>query len=187
MGEVTQCLADLRGGDATARTRLVELVYAQLRTLAGGYLRKQPRSHTLQPTALVHEAFLRMVGDDNVTWNDRAHFFAACGGVMRNILADYARRRRAAKRGGAARQVTLLNTLAASADEPIDIVALDDALTSLAALNQRHARVVECRFFAGMSVPEVAEALGVAPRTIDNDWAMARAWLGARLSGERAE
>ncbi len=185
MGDVTRCLIDLRAGDPAARGRLVELVYAQLRSLAGGYLRRQHASHTLQPTALVHEAFVRLVGNDEVSWNDRAHFFAACGGVMRNILADHARRRRAAKRGGAARRITLLNTLEARTEQPIDIVALDDALTTLAEFNPRHARVVECRFFAGMSVAEVAEVLGVAPRTVDNDWAMARAWLGVRLSGER--
>lgn len=182
MGEITQVLLDLRAGSEMARTRLVDLVYEQLRALAASYMKKQPWSHTLQPTALVHEAFLRLVGNEHVQWTDRAHFFAACAGVMRNILADHARRRKAAKRGGGARRVTLVNTIAVSPDEPLDIVALDDALTRLAVLNERHAHVVECRFFAGMTVPEVAEALGVSARTVDNDWAMARAWLAANLS-----
>jgi len=183
MGEITQVLLDLRAGSSTARARLVELVYDELRALAGSALRRQPRSHTLQPTELVHEAFLRLVGQDDVQWNDRAHFFAACAGVMRNILADHARRRAARRRGSGARPVTLVNTIAARQDEPLDIVALDEALMQLTALNERHARVVECRFFADMTVPEIAEALGVAPRTVDNDWAMARAWLSAHLSG----
>jgi len=184
MGEVTQVLTELRAGDASARGRLVDLVYGQLRALARSFMRSQPDSHTLEPTALVHEAFLRMIGHEQVQWNDRAHFFAACGEVMRNILADHARRQRAAKRGSGARQLTLLNTMAAGPADSIDAVALDDALSALAAMNERHARVVECRFFAGMTVPEVAEVLGVSARTVDNDWAMARAWLNARLSGE---
>jgi RNA polymerase sigma factor (TIGR02999 family) len=184
MGDVTQVLTELRAGDATARTRLVELVYSQLRALARSFMRRQPEAHTLEPTALVHEAFLRLIGDEHVQWNDRAHFFAACGEVMRHILADHARRQRAAKRGGAVRQITLHNTFGATPDTSIDIIALDDALATLASLNKRHARIVECRFFAGMTVPEVAEVLGVSARTVDSDWAMARAWLSARLSGE---
>jgi RNA polymerase sigma factor (TIGR02999 family) len=183
MDDVTHILGEIRAGSATAKASLIDLVYKHLRAIAGNYLRKQPSSHTLQPTALVHEAYLRLVGRDGAHWNDRAHFFAACAGVMRNILADHARRRRAAKRGGEGRRVMLLDTLAGGAEPAIDVAALDEALSQLAALNERHARVVECRFFAGMTVPEVAEALGIAPRTVDSDWAMARAWLGAQLSG----
>lgn len=183
MGLVTLVLAEIRAGDEGARSRLVELVYGELRALARSAMRRQPGSHSLAPTALVHEAFVRLIGQDGIKWNDRAHFFAACGGVMRNILADHSRRQRALKRGGGGHRVMLANTLGARPEEPpIDIVALDDALTALAALNQRHARVVECRFFAGMTVPEVAEALGVSARTVDSDWAMARAWLCTRLS-----
>lgn len=182
MTETTQLLLDLRAGEPSARSRLVDLVYDRLRALAGAQLRKKQGSHTLQPTELVHEAFLRLVGHDSVQWDGRAHFYAACAAVMRNILADHARRRRAVKRGAGARRITLLDSLAAEPREPVDVVALDAALTQLSALNERHARVVECRFFAGMTVPEVAEALGVSPRTVDNDWAMARAWLCARLS-----
>ncbi len=183
MGQITQMLAQLREGDPAARGRLVELVYTQLRALAAFHLSRQRRSHTLEPTALVHEAYLRLVGNEKLKWNDRAHFFAACSGAMRNILTDHARRRRASKRGGDAKTLPLTNTLAATPGETINIVSLDNLLTELAALNERHARVVEYRFFAGMSVPEVAEVLGVAPRTVDNDWAMARAWLRVRLSG----
>jgi len=182
MGDITSILKELRAGAPLARTRLVELAYDQLRSLAGCRLRKQG-PQTLQPTALVHEAFVRLLGQADAHWNDRAHFFAACAGVMRNILADHARRRRAVKRGGgAARRMTLLDTISGRSDTAVDVVALDEALGQLAALNERHARVVECRFFAGMTVPEIAEALGVAPRTVDNDWAMARAWLAAQLS-----
>lgn len=185
MGDITQVLCELRSGSETARAKLVELVYGQLRALAEGHMRKHAGVHTLQATALVHEAFVRLVGKDDVQWNDRAHFFAACAGVMRNILADHARRRRAVKRGGGGERLTLMDGMAASNESPFDIVSLDDALTQLAALNARHARVVECRFFAGMTVPEIAEALGIAARTVDNDWAMARAWLGAHLSDGR--
>ncbi|TWT42146.1 RNA polymerase sigma factor [Phycisphaerae bacterium RAS1] len=183
MGEITQILAELRSGDFAARDRLVEIVYSHLRALAGSFLRRQPRAHTLQPTALVHEAFVRLVGHEDAKFNDRAHFFAACAAVMRNILADHARRRRAAKRGGGQRRpMTLLDTVAADGESPVDVIALDEALAQLAALNARHARVVECRVFSGMTVPEIAEALGVAERTVNTDWATARAWLGVRLS-----
>ncbi len=182
MGDITQVLSEMRAGSPTAQARLTELVYGQLRALAGGYLRRQPASHTLQPTALVHEAFVRLFNADGIQWNDRAHFFAVCASVMRNVLRDHARRRRALKRGGAGHQLTLADTLAAKGHQPVDALALDEALTELAELNARHARVVECRFFAGMTVPEVAEVLGVAARTVDNDWAMARAWLAVRLS-----
>lgn len=187
MTETSQLLLDLEAGEPTARARLVDLVYDRLRSLAGAQLRRSPGSHTLQATELVHEAFLRLVGNEAVRWESRAHFYAACASVMRNILSDHARRRRAAKRGAGARRVTLLTSLAQEPSEAIDVVALDEALTRLAALNERHARVVECRFFAGMTVPEVALALGVSPRTVDNDWAMARAWLRARLSESAAK
>lgn len=181
-GQITQVLADVRAGVPHARATLVELVYAQLHALAGRQLRRRPNELTLQPTVLVHEAYVRLVGQDDVHWNDRAHFFSACATVMRNILSDHARRRRAQKRGGGARPLTIGDALAGGTERTIDLVALDEALSELSALNERHARVVECRFFAGMTVPEVAAALGVAERTVDNDWAMARAWLSARLS-----
>ncbi len=182
MHEVTQLLDEIRSGSATARSRLADLVYAELRARAGRYFRRQPRSHTLQPTALVHEAYLRLVGQEGVRWNDRTHFFAACAAVMRNILAEHARRRRTAKRGSNAQRLSV-DSVAVAGPDLCDVVALDEALAKLAALNARHARVVECRVFAGMTVPEVADALGVAERTVDSDWAMARAWLAAHLSG----
>jgi len=182
MTEVTQVLLELRAGCEGARERLVALVYEELRGLARSTLRRQQRQFTLQPTELVHEAFLRLVGLENVSWNDRTHFFAACARAMRNILTDHVRRRRAAKRGGDARPVTLVDPAAPEHGSPIDLVALDEALTELETLNERHARVVEYRFFSGMTVPEVAEALDVSPRTVEGDWTMARAWLSARLA-----
>ena len=182
MTEVTRVLQELRDGREGARARLVDLVYEQLRVLARSSLRRRRQPPTLQPTELVHEAFLRLVGQEHVSWNDRTHFFAACAGVMRNILTDHARRRHSLKRGGNAQRITLLDPAAPQGAAPVDLVALDEALRELEALNARHARVVEYRFFSGMTVPEVAEALEVAPRTVESDWTMARAWLSARLA-----
>ena len=183
MSDITRMLADLKAGEPEARRKLVDLVYRHLRSLAGALLRKRPGPHSLQPTELVHEAYLRLVGRDAALWDSRAHFYAACASVMRNILTDHARRRHALKRGAGEERVTLRDAAGPEAREPVDALALDEALTRLAALNARHARVVECRFFSGMTVPEIAEALGVSPRTVDGDWAMARAWLATRLSG----
>ena len=184
MGDATQILAELRSGDDSAWSRLLELVYPELRARAGGYFRGQPASHTLQPTALVHEAFLRMVDQTGVEWHDRAHFLAACAVTMRRILTDHARRRRAAKRGGAWQRVALTNVVTPSVPDEIDVLALNEALDTLATLDERQSRIIEYRFFAGMTIPEVAHVLGVSTTTVDDDWAMARAWLSARLSEE---
>lgn len=169
-------------GDDSAWSRLMELVYPELRALAGSYFRGQPLSHTLQPTALVHEAFLRLVDQTDVEWHDRAHFLAACAVTMRRILTDHARRRRAAKRGGDWQRVTLGNVATPSVGDEIDVLALEEALDTLATLNERQSRIIECRFFAGMTIPEVAHVLGVSTTTVDDDWAMARAWLSVQLS-----
>jgi RNA polymerase sigma factor (TIGR02999 family) len=160
----------------------MDLVYEPLRALAQSYFRRQPDASTLQPTALVHEVYLRMVGKTEVEWQDRAHFFAICATAMRGILADHARRRRAAKRGGDRQRVTLSGAALPEREDVVDLLDLDEALMELAALSERQARIVEYRLFAGMTVPEIAHALGVSKRTVDNDWAMARAWIGARLS-----
>lgn len=166
--------------------RLMGLVYEPLRSLANRHFQHQPASHTLQPTALVHEVSLRVVDRDRIEWQDRAHFFAVCSRAMRGILVDHARRMNAAKRGRDGARVTLDDAFAAEERGAIDLLDLEEHLTHLATLNERHARIVECRFFSGMTIPEVASALGVSERTVTEDWTMARAWLGARLerSGE---
>lgn len=180
-GEVTDLLSLVRAGDEAASGQLMEVVYGELRALAGHCLRGQRASHTLQPTALVHEAFLRLVHRAGAEWRDRAHFFAVCATAMRGILADHARRRRAAKRGGDWQRVTLSDVTPQTADE-VDILDLDDALLRLATINGRQARIVELRFFSGLTIEEVAYVLGVSRRTVDDDWAMARAWLSVQLT-----
>lgn len=182
-GGVTWLLADLRAGDVAAAGRLTDLVYDQLRALAEGQFRRQPvgRAQTLQPTALVNEVFLRMLGRADVEWRDRAHFFAACATVMRGILADYARRRLAAKRGGGWQRVTLSGIATPSESDVVDLIDLNDALSRLADLHERQARIVEYRFFADMSEDEIAHVLGVSRSTVAGEWKMARAWLSAQL------
>jgi RNA polymerase sigma factor (TIGR02999 family) len=179
--EVTLLLEAIRAGEPDAAERLLELVYGELRALAGHCFRGQPASHTLQPTALAHEAFIRLVHRTEVRWEDRAHFFAVCATAMRGILADHARKRRAAKRGGDWQRVSLSGVTPVAGDE-VDAVALDDALSALAAVNERQARIVELRFFSELTIEEVAHVLDVSKRTVDDDWAMARAWLSARLT-----
>ena len=169
--------------DSNTPSRNEELlaeVYDQLRALAEGYLRRERADHTLQPTALVHEAFLRLAEQDPRKWNDGEHFMALAAQVMRRVLVDHARRHRSAKRGGDHRRVTLSDVGTDSSE--IDLLALDDALSELATLNPRQARVVELRFFAGLSLDEVARYVGVARSTIGADWQMARAWLNNKLS-----
>jgi len=182
--EATEILAAMRDGDESAAARLLPLVYDQLRALAERYFRGQPAGHTLQPTALVHEAFLRLVDRDRIDWRDRTHFVATCALAMRGILADHARGKAAVKRGGGRRRVTLSGIEAPekSGEAMIDALDLDDALLSLEALNARQARIAEYRLFGGLTIEEIAYQLRVSRATIENDWAMARAWLSARLS-----
>ena len=184
-GEATRVLSELGRGDASAAQRLLPLVYDELRALAGAHFRRQEADHTLQPTALVHEAFLRLVDQTSVEWNDRPHFFAVAATAMRQILIDHARRRRAAKRGGQMQRVTLDAAGTPPTESPIDLIALDDALAALAALDERKHQVVVMRFFGGLSVDEVANVLEVSKTTVESDWRSARAWLGVRL--ERGE
>ena len=171
-----------------AAAHLMELVYAELRGLAGSYLRQQRHDHTLQPTALVHEAFIKLVQSPGAKFNDRAHFFAVAATAMRQILMDHARWKRAAKRGGEARNVGQPDdwdrvTLAGvdSGSREMDLVALDDVLSELAKHNERMYRVVELRFFGGLEVEDVARLLGVSKSTVEGDWRAARAWLGVKL------
>jgi RNA polymerase sigma-70 factor, ECF subfamily len=180
----TALLATADSGDGGVLDRLVPLIYDELRAMAHRQLARERGDLTLQTTALVHEAYLKLVDDTKVTRRGRAYFFAAAARAMRQVLVDRARRRNAAKRGGGVEAVRLDGAQVAADDLVAELLDLDRALDQLAALNPRHARVVECRFFAGMSVEETAEALDVSPRTVKYDWALARAWLFDALDGE---
>lgn len=179
--DVTGALVTLTGGDESAAAQLMDAIYDELRALAGSYFRDQPAAHTLQPTALVNEAFLKVAARTGYTYNDRAHFYAVCAVAMRGILADYARRRRAAKRGGDWDRVGLTAVPTPSGASTVDALALDDALTELAARSERQARVVEYRFFAGMSEADIGRVLNISRSTVQEDWRSARAWLVVQL------
>jgi RNA polymerase sigma-70 factor (ECF subfamily) len=182
--DVTQALIALSHGKAEAMERVLPVVYDHLRRLAERALRRERPDHTLTPTALVHEAYLKLVQLDRISWRGRAHFYGTCARVMRRILISYARMKNAEKRGGAAAvPVPIENVMLAAAERPDELVALDEALERLAQLNERQARVVECRFFAGMDVDQTAEALGTSPATVKRDWVAARAWLNRELTG----
>jgi RNA polymerase sigma factor (TIGR02999 family) len=181
-GEVTRLLQVWRGGDRAALDDLVPLVYKELRRLAHFQLQKERPNHTLQSAALVHEAYARLVGQDSLEFESRTHFFAVAAQLMRQILVDYARRHRAEKRGAGACMLTLDDAMALPQRKDLDVVALDDALTALAEIDPRQSRVVELRFFAGLSLEETALALEVGPATVQRDWTAARAWLHREIS-----
>jgi RNA polymerase sigma factor (TIGR02999 family) len=172
------------GGDAAALDQLVPIVYEELHRQAQRYLRRESPGHTLQTTALVHEAYLRLVDQREARWQNRAQFFGVAAQLMRRILVDHARRHQAAKRGGSAIQVPFEEGAVAAVESEVDLVALDDALTRLAAFDPQEARVVELRYFTGLGIEETAEALRISPATVKREWAMARAWLKREL-GER--
>lgn len=183
--QVTQLLQAWSEGEAGAFDRLVPLVYEELHRLAQAYMAHERPGHILQPTALVNEAYLRLVDTTQSNWRNRTHFFAACSNLMRRILVDWARSRQALKRGGEAQPLQLEEALVVS--EPgADLVALDDAVTALAALDRRKAQVVEMRFFGGLSVEETAEVLKTSPETVMRDWKFAKSWLRRELSKEAA-
>ena len=179
--DITQILADLESGDEAAAQRLMPVVYSKLRALAGSFFQAQQAGHTLQPTALVHEAYLRLVRVPDAQWTDRKHFFRVAARAMRQLLTDHARRRRAARRGGDTPTVTLDSSFADQRSHDIDLVVLDDVLTKLTALDERQGRIVELRFLAGLTVDETADVLGVSPRTVELDSRLARAWLRREL------
>ena len=182
--DVTQALIELSAGDSQALDRVLPAVYDHLHRLAERELRRERVDHTLRPTALVHEAYLKLVQLDRISWEGRAHFFGACAQVMRRILISYARMKKAGKRGGAsAEPVPIDDVILAAAERPDELVALDEALGRLAQLNSRQARIVECRFFAGMDVEQTAEVVGASPATVKRDWTAARAWLNRELAG----
>ncbi len=181
-GEITLLLDQLRQGNRDAESQLMPLVYDELRQLARGYLRAERADHTLQATALVHEAYLRLVGQNDAGWKNRAHFFGIAARMMRRVLVDHARAHRAGKRGGTDRRTLLDSALAAANNQSAEMMALDEALDRLAALDPRQCRIVELKFFAGLSEEETAEVLGISTRTVKRDWAVARAWLFNQLA-----
>lgn len=182
-GAVTELLRAWRDGDDGALARLTPLVETELRRLARGYMGRERRGHTLQPTALVNEAFLRLTDARQIRWQDRAHFLGISARLMRRVLVDHARARGFRKRGGGAQHVTLDEGLIASPEPALDLVALDRALETLAAADVRKSRVIELRFFGGLSVEETAEVLHVSPQTIKRDWRLAKLWLLRELEG----
>ena len=183
--EITQILGELSHGEPSAAERLLPHVYEELRALAGSFFRQQRADHTLQPTALVHEAYVKLVGSRQSHWESRKHFFDVAAMAMRQLLADHARRQKAAKRGGDLSRVTLIDSgKPAPHRMDVDLIALDEALSKLSELDPRQGRIVELRFLAGLSVDETAEVLGVSARTVKLDWQMARAWLRRELGGD---
>lgn len=180
--DVTSLLADWRSGDKEALDRLLPLVYGELRRLAEAYLRRERPGHTLQPTALVNEAYLRLVGQQQVEWQSRAHFFGIAAQMMRRILVDHARAQNAGKRGGGLQRVTLDSSFDAEERREVDLLALDEALESLSKLDPRQSRIVELRFFVGLTLEETAEVIGVAPITVRREWNLAKAWLYREMS-----
>jgi RNA polymerase sigma factor (TIGR02999 family) len=180
--DVTRLLQQWQAGDAQAMERLLPLVYDELRGVARARLRNERADHTLQPTALVHEAYVRLVGQRQSPPQNRVHLFAIAARLMREILVDHARRKAADKRGGTAAMLTLDDAIPAPQAATVDLLALDEALTELHTFDSRLSRVVEMKFFAGLNINEMAEAVGVSTATIERDWTVAKAWLHQRLS-----
>jgi RNA polymerase sigma factor (TIGR02999 family) len=179
--DVTRLLARWKDGDEAALQQLVPIVHDELRRLARRQMAGERPGHTLEPTALVNEAYLRLVTLKQIRWQDRAHFFAMAARLMRRILVDFARSRRSRKRGGGAKQVSFTQSLDVAEGQPTDVLALNDALEALAAVDERKGRVVELRFFGGLSVEETAEVLDVSRETVKRDWTFAKMWLRRHL------
>lgn len=183
--EITEVLARISRGDELATEALLPLLYAELRALAGSYFRGRAAGQTLQPTALVHEAFLKLTGSEGAAWESRAHFFAVAAKAMRQILANHAEQKRAAKRGGGTPRVTLSGLVTPlEVEAQIDLIDLDDALAKLTELSPRQARIVEMRFLTGLEEKEIAHVLDVSTRTVEREWRMARAFLKCELEGD---
>ncbi len=183
-GDVTQILGELRRGNREAEERLIPLVYDELRRIAAMHLRRESPQHTLQPTALVHEAYLRLIRIEQIDWQGRSHFFAVSATLMRRILVDHARAQQAKKRGDGKAILSLNEALLPAPSRAPEVLALDEALNRLALLDERQAKVVEMRFFAGMTEEEAGSALGVSARTVKRDWRLAKAWLYKELRGD---
>jgi RNA polymerase sigma-70 factor, ECF subfamily len=182
--QITEMLNGLRAGDEAARAQIIALVYPELRKIAAQYMRKERREHTLQPTALVHEAYLRLAGEREQPWKSRTHFFAVASQVMRQVLVDHARKHHTAKRGGGAIRVDFDGTLALDDRNATAILDVDKAIDRLAQWDARQAKVVVLRFFGGLTEQEIAQTLNVSERTVKRDWRMARAWLQGILAGQ---
>lgn len=183
-GDITRLLQQVRAGNPEAQSKLLPLVYGELRRIAAYHMRGERPGHTLQPTALVHEAYMRLVAQDT-DWHDRAHFFAIAAQSMRRVLVDYARRRKSTKRGGTWKRLEMEEVIALNDVQLDDIVEIDRALERLAIWDPRQCRVVEMRFFAGLDEEEIAAVEGISTRTVKRDWKMARAWLRGQLSSQR--
>ena len=184
---LSEALNDVARGDTSALDRVLPVVYQEMRRLAAVYLRGERSGHTLQPTALAHEAYLRLIGQREFPWQNRAHFMGMAARAMRAILVDHARRRKAQKRGGGAAAVPLDTSVVVAGGRPVAFDDLDRALIDLARLNGRQARVVELRYFGGLTIEETAEVLAVSPVTVKRDWSFARAWLFRELSGSEPD
>lgn len=182
--EITGQLLAWRAGDAAALEQLIPAVYQELRSMAERYLRSESPAHTLQPTALVHEAYLRLIDQTQVEWQSRAHFFGVAAQMMRRILVDHAKAKQRDKRGGGALKLSLDEALDYGQERAGEVVALDDALQALAAFDERKSRVVELRYFGGLTVEETAQVLDISAQTVIRDWNMAKAWLYQQLSGK---
>ena len=181
--DVTALLSELTKGNPAAGSKLIPLVYDQLRRLADGYMRRERTGHTLQTTALVHEAYLKLLGQRSVDWQNRAHFFGIAAQVMRRVLIDHARGHVRDKRGGRSEHVQLDEALVFSPERSADFLELNAALERLAEIDARQAQIVEMRFFAGLTVEETAEVLKISPKTVKRDWSVAKAWLHGELKG----
>ena len=181
--EVTVLLREISDGSQAAPERLMPLVYDELRKLSHGYLRNERQDHTLQPTALVHEAYLKLVDWENVTWQNQAHFFAVAATIMRNILVDHARSKKTYKRDGG-QKLTLDEVVSFSAEREIDLMILDEALEELAQFDKTQTKIVELRFFGGLTIEETAYALKISPATVKREWVIARAWLFQKINNK---
>jgi RNA polymerase sigma factor (TIGR02999 family) len=182
---ITDLLVSYGRGNKESLDRLMPAVYDELRRQAARYLRREQPGHTLQTTALIHEAYLRLVDQRNVQWQNRAHFFGIAAQMMRRILVDHARTKKRAKRGGSDIKVSLDDATVAVKGQDLDVVALDEALSRLERIDAQQSRVVELRFFSGLTVEETAEVMQISPATVKRDWSMAKAWLHRELSGDR--
>lgn len=179
--EISVILKDWSGGNRASGDVLLPLVYDELRKIAGRYLKKERSGHTLQPTALVHEAYMKLIDISEINWQDRAHFFAVSANVMRHILVDHARAKLADKRGGESERIALEDVVSLSNEPNLDFLAIDEALKELAEFDEQQSKIVELRFFGGLTIEETAHVVGISAATVKREWAMAKAWLHRKL------